>query len=61
MLFLMIGLEVTQLAFAGSNLLLALAAIPLVLLARAIEVAIWPALFSGWRDHLPPSSVPLVV
>ena len=60
-LFLLIGLEVTQLAFAGSNLLLALAAIPLVLVARAVAVAIWPALFPGWRAHLPPSSVPLLV
>ena len=60
-LFLLIGLEVTQLAVAGTDLLLALAAIPLVLGARAVAVAIWPALFRGWRDHLPASSVPLLV
>jgi monovalent cation:H+ antiporter, CPA1 family len=58
-LFLLIGLEVLVLRFAASGLLLAVCAVPIVLVARLIAVSA-PLLAFRWGGHLSPRNVPFL-
>ncbi len=59
-LFLLIGLEVLALAFDLNHLLLGLAAIPLVLVARLVSVGV-PVGLLGLRRSFTPGAVPIMV